>query len=67
MKTGESTNEYGTPISTHVCEDCGAEFTVCPPAGEDWGGCLAETCISYDPKRDGDILMGLKEPVRVDH
>lgn len=67
MKVREHVNEYGMPISVHVCEDCGEEFTVCPPGGEDWGGCLADTCISYDPKRDGDILMGFKDAVRIDN
>ena len=67
MKLREDTNEHGTPISVHKCSDCGEEFTVCPPAGEDWGGCMADTCISYDPKRDGDIFMGFKEAVRIDH
>lgn len=67
MKLREETNEHGTPISVHQCSDCGEEFTVCPPAGEDWGGCMADTCISYDPKRDLDIKFGFKEPVRVDH
>ena len=67
MKIREDVNEHGTPISVHKCPDCGEEFTVCPPGGDDWGGCMAETCISYDPKRDGEILMGFKKEVRTDH
>jgi len=60
MKTGESTNEYGTPISTHICDTCGDEFTMCPAIPDDddrWPDCLSETCASYDPERDIDILF----------
>jgi len=58
MKIREDTNEQGTPISVHKCSDCAEEFTVCPPAGEDWGGCLAPECKSYDQSRDADGLFG---------
>ena len=52
-------NRYGTLISLHRCWSCGAEFTVCPPEeAEVWGGCLAETCGSYDEGRDVDHLFG---------
>ena len=54
---GLGKNEYGTPISLHICDDCGAEFTVCPPSNEDWGGCLREGCESYDINRDVDAIM----------
>lgn len=57
MIVGLSKNEYGTDVSVHVCSDCGNRFTVCPPAGEDWGGCLAETCASYDINRDVGALV----------
>lgn len=60
MKTGETMNEHGTPVSSHICPDCGDEFTVCPAVSddrEDWGGCLARECKSYDPKRDIDVLF----------
>lgn len=57
MKIGESVNESRTPVSVHVCPDCGARFTVCPPAGDDWGGCLADTCASYHISRDIDIFF----------
>jgi hypothetical protein len=51
-------NEYGTPVSMHVCSACGDEFTVCPPAGPDFGtGCLAPLCPSYDIERDVDYLL----------
>jgi hypothetical protein len=45
-------NDYGTPVSVHICDDCGTQFTVCPPGKEDWGGCLHEDCESYDINRD---------------
>lgn len=56
-KIGESTNKFGTPISVHTCDDCGRQFTVCPTAGDDWGGCQADTCRSYDFNRDADRLF----------
>ncbi len=49
--------ENGGLVSVHRCYACGEEFTVTPPAGDDWGGCLAETCPSYDPDRDVDIFF----------
>jgi len=58
LKIGETVNEYGTPVSQHFCEDCQTEFTVCPPAGDDWGGCLSEECDSYDIHRDIDLVWG---------
>ena len=64
MHTGYSTNQYGTPISTHICDTCGEPFTLCPgvePEREDWDNCLATTCDSYDPMRDVDLLMGWSE------
>ncbi len=52
-------NDYGTLVSLHRCWSCGNEFTVCPPQeAEVWGGCLAETCGSYDEKRDVDWMFG---------
>ncbi len=56
-RIGFSFNRYGTPISQQVCDSCGTHFTICPPAGEDWGGCQAEGCASYDEKRDMDKLF----------
>jgi hypothetical protein len=55
-------NEYGTPVSVHVCSGCGTDFTVCPAAtGEhadhwDEDGCLGVGCSTYDPSRDIDAL-----------
>ncbi len=59
METRESKNEFGTTISTHICDTCGERFTVCPSATgkEGWENCLAEECASYDIKRDADRLF----------
>jgi len=62
MRVGESTNEFGTPISVHVCDACGGRFTCCPaiPAGNPhWENCLAVTCPSYDITRDIDLAWDL--------
>lgn len=63
MLLGLDKNKYGTPVSLHKCDDCGNEFTVCPPAKENWGGCLSEICESYDINRDVDarLLFGCGE------
>ena len=53
---GLGQNNLGTPVSLHVCDDCGGRFSVCPPAKEDWGGCLVAECESYDINRDVDAL-----------
>ena len=61
MKTGESFNEYGTPVSKHICDTCGNEFTVCPKiddSNKNWDNCLGEECDSYDSSRDADKLFG---------
>lgn len=58
MRLRETTNEYGTPVIEYRCETCGETFTICPaPALENddqWAGCMAPTCASYDPARDVD-------------
>lgn len=54
-------NEYGTRVSRHVCEDCGRPFTLCPASDTFGNKCLADDCISYDPARDAEILMGFKD------
>lgn len=57
-KQGLGVNEFGTPVSMHVCSACGDEFTVCPPASPNFGvGCLAPLCPSYDIERDVDYLL----------
>lgn len=57
IRISEAVNDYNTPVSVHFCFGCGSEFTVCPPFGDAWGGCLAETCSTYDPARDADKLF----------
>jgi len=58
MKIGESCGseihevEVWVTTSDHICPDCGQRFTVTPAASDDWGGCLAPDCKSYDPSRD---------------
>lgn len=64
---GETTNEYGTPVSEFMCYECKQFFTVCPAVDvekrQEWDGdgCLAVDCPTYDPARDADFLfeMGL--------
>ena len=67
MYFGEDTNSYGTPITLFKCEVCGGKFSVCPaqkPENHDqWKGCLAEQCDSYDPKRDADIPFMSKQEI----
>ena len=54
MKTGEHTNKHGVRVTEHICDTCGAEFTLCP--GDDrWPDCLDESCASYDPEREVDL------------
>jgi hypothetical protein len=54
-------NQSGTKVAEYGCETCGAVFTVCPapsPEKDDqWRGCLAKGCKSYDPARDADKLF----------
>ncbi len=54
-----SVNEYGTPVSAHVCHTCGDPFTLCPPCmrGDEYG-CRAPACDSYVPEQDADVLFG---------
>lgn len=60
MKIGEGVNEYGTPISFHICDTCGAEFEICraiPDGKPGWENCLGPDCPSYDPERDVDKML----------
>ena len=58
MITGEKLNEYGTLVSTHVCDTCADEFTVCPPGlGPNWANCLSKKCASYNKNRDADLFF----------
>lgn len=58
MRLRETVNECGTPVVEYRCETCGDTFTVCPaPPSEDddqWTGCQATICASYEPDRDAD-------------
>lgn len=69
MRVAETFNEYGTPVTMYLCGSCKTTFTVCPavePEHDDqWEGCLAETCASYDPARDGDKLFDAGKVHRV--
>ena len=63
MKTGTTFNEYGTMVSSHICDTCGNRFTVCPPVkNKDWEDCLGVDCKSYDAKRDADKLFESGDP-----
>jgi len=54
MKTGQHTNKHGVRVTTHICDTCGIEFTLCPGV-DDWPDCLSEDCASYDPDREVDL------------
>jgi hypothetical protein len=57
---GYTTNEYGTKVSSHRCDTCGRDFTVCPaafPEERGWENCMAATCASYDRSRDVDRML----------
>lgn len=60
---GCGVNEYGTEISLYICDTCGERFSVCPAVPEErkdeWNGCQAEWCGSYEPMRDADLYFGL--------
>lgn len=60
-KLADTFNEYGTPVTLFSCSGCNTTFTVCPAVEDDaldqWTGCLAETCSTYDPDRDADKLF----------
>ena len=57
-----TTNDYGTRVSQHQCNNCGGVFTLCPAVDgiegdKEWGGCcLGEGCGSYNLTRDIDLL-----------
>jgi hypothetical protein len=61
MRLRQTTNEYGTSVVEYRCETCGELFTICPAPDpeedEQWTGCMAPTCASYDPARDADKLF----------
>ena len=55
-------NQYGTPISVHICQTCGHRFTVCPPAAGERTNCTGDTCASYDPSLDASIYFLPDDP-----
>ena len=61
MKLRDETNEFGVKVSVFQCEECGREFTVCPAVPDinldNWTGCTAPDCPSYDESRDVDKLL----------
>lgn len=65
----ETYNEHGTPVSLFQCESCPSTFTVCPAVPEDrrdqWTGCMADGCSTYDESRDGDKLFDAGKVRRV--
>ena len=69
MHKGYGLNEYGTPVSFHICDTCGSEFNVCPaktPEAKGWGSCMSTVYPSYDPRRDADKLFGEGKVMRDD-
>jgi hypothetical protein len=60
MHIGFEHNEYQVPVSKHICDTCGTEFTVCPairPGRRGWDNCLGRDCDSYEPHRDIDLFL----------
>lgn len=61
MYLQDTTNDYGRQVSQFLCDSCGREFTVCPSMRPDqhdqWTGCLADECPSYDIGRDVDMII----------
>ena len=57
---GYERNEYGTLVSSHLCDSCEGFFTVCSPVSKKakgWDFCLSIDCESYDPDRDVDDVF----------
>lgn len=62
MFVERTVNTYNTPVDAFLCDTCGERFTVCPALesrsmDDQWTGCMAPTCASYDPARDADKLF----------
>lgn len=57
-----SFNEYGTPVSVHVCEVCGQTFTICPPVVDEPTCGDPNSCESYDPSRDPTCFFAPDDP-----
>ena len=64
---GIGQNDYGTPVSMHICDTCGEPFTNCPvpsdPRSPLYAGCTATTCGSYveawDIDKVWDAVQGI--------
>ena len=65
-RIGMGTNEYGTPVTVFVCQECGSVFSVTGEhTTESWGAfCLADECDSYDVERDAGLMFDI-EPWRI--
>lgn len=58
MHLGFTLNEYQKTVSKHRCDDCGGEFTVCPPRPiTENTPCLGVGCPSYDESKDVDKML----------
>lgn len=61
MKIRDDVNEHGTPLTVFRCEFCDKEFSVIPAVPDinldNWKGCTAPDCESYDEKRDVDKMI----------
>lgn len=64
MKIGfikEEPNEFGTNTAHFVCVVCKEPYTITPaPSSENrkhWTACMSESCDSYDPDRDAEVLF----------
>lgn len=60
MHRGFDRDKDGNHVSTHRCDTCGVEFTLCPAVSANEPGrghCLDDNCESYDPHRDLDLLF----------
>lgn len=62
----ETTNEHGVPVSHHICDTCGRDYTI-TRAVEDGTplskNCMADECGSYDPENDADIMFMTDEEI----
>jgi len=66
MKIKETKNKHGVPVSHHICDTCGQDYTI-TSAVEDGTplskNCMADNCASYDPDNDADIMFTTDEEI----
>ena len=66
MKIKETTNEHGVPVSHHICDTCGNNYTI-TRAVEDGTplskNCMDDGCASYDPDNDAEIMFMTDEEI----